>query len=79
MAPMMDTSDMDPELARYLNRNYWEKKNDNLMAEANKASATTPSAPTAANEPTAQHGSPGAAVKVTEVSTRHLCKVITFY
>ena len=38
-APIIDTSDMDPELARYLNRNYWEQKA--------VATTTTPSAPIA--------------------------------
>ena len=37
---MLDTSDMDPELARYLNRNYWE----------GKVQTTQPSAPAASTE-----------------------------
>ncbi|KAK3590950.1 hypothetical protein CHS0354_034521 [Potamilus streckersoni] len=42
-APMIDTSDMDPELARYLNRNYWKQR-----AEDTKTATTTqPSAPVA--------------------------------
>lgn len=44
-APMIDTSDMDPELARYLNRNYWQQKSVDI-----KASTTQPSAPTAVAE-----------------------------
>ncbi|XP_052830014.1 hepatocyte growth factor-regulated tyrosine kinase substrate isoform X5 [Octopus bimaculoides] len=42
-APAIDTSDMDPELARYLNRNYWQQRSEQ--------SATTPSAPIATAEP----------------------------
>lgn len=44
-APVIDTSDMDPELARYLNRNYWQQKSVDI-----KASATQPSAPAAVSE-----------------------------
>ncbi|CAH1794150.1 unnamed protein product, partial [Owenia fusiformis] len=43
VAPMMDTSDMDPELARYLNRNYWQQKQEDLKSST--VSTTTPSAP----------------------------------
>ena len=39
VAPSLDTSEMEPELARYLNRNYWE----------GKAQTTQPSAPAASN------------------------------
>ena len=42
---MIDTSDMDPELARYLNRNYWQQKSVEI-----KASTTQPSAPSVAAE-----------------------------
>jgi growth factor-regulated tyrosine kinase substrate len=42
--------DIDPELARYLNRNYWEKKQE----EARKS--PTPSAPVPLTEPAAQPG-----------------------
>uniref|UniRef100_A0A8C2S4F6 Hepatocyte growth factor-regulated tyrosine kinase substrate n=1 Tax=Capra hircus TaxID=9925 RepID=A0A8C2S4F6_CAPHI len=45
-APLAE--DIDPELARYLNRNYWEKKQE----EARKS--PTPSAPVPLTEPTAQ-------------------------
>nr|KAF6456362.1 hepatocyte growth factor-regulated tyrosine kinase substrate [Rousettus aegyptiacus] len=45
-APLAE--DMDPELARYLNRNYWEKKQE----EARKS--PTPSAPVPLTEPAAQ-------------------------
>ncbi|XP_019517504.1 PREDICTED: hepatocyte growth factor-regulated tyrosine kinase substrate isoform X2 [Hipposideros armiger] len=45
-APLAE--DMDPELARYLNRNYWEKKQE----EARKS--PTPSAPVPLAEPAAQ-------------------------
>ncbi|XP_074176419.1 hepatocyte growth factor-regulated tyrosine kinase substrate isoform X4 [Rhinolophus sinicus] len=47
-APLAE--DMDPELARYLNRNYWEKKQE----EARKS--PTPSAPVPLTEPAAQPG-----------------------
>ncbi|KAF5911368.1 hypothetical protein HPG69_018671 [Diceros bicornis minor] len=47
-APLAE--DMDPELARYLNRNYWEKKQE----EARKS--PTPSAPVPLTELTAQPG-----------------------
>lgn len=47
-APMIDTADMDPELARYLNRNYWQQKSENIKATA---VTTTPSAPVAQVEP----------------------------
>lgn len=46
-APAIDTSDMDPELARYLNRNYWQQRSEQGTAPA----ATTPSAPVATTEP----------------------------
>ena len=45
-APVLDTTDMDPELARYLNRNYWEKKQ-----ERTDVSTTQPSAPSVASDP----------------------------
>uniref|UniRef100_A0A8C5KVV3 Hepatocyte growth factor-regulated tyrosine kinase substrate n=1 Tax=Jaculus jaculus TaxID=51337 RepID=A0A8C5KVV3_JACJA len=45
-APLAE--DIDPELARYLNRNYWEKKQE----EARKS--PTPSAPVPLTEPAAQ-------------------------
>jgi growth factor-regulated tyrosine kinase substrate len=44
--PAIDTSDMDPELARYLNRNYWQKR-----SEDNQTATTKPSAPSAASGP----------------------------
>nr|XP_035157985.2 hepatocyte growth factor-regulated tyrosine kinase substrate isoform X3 [Callithrix jacchus] len=47
-APLAE--DIDPELARYLNRNYWEKKQE----EACKS--PTPSAPVPLTEPAAQPG-----------------------
>ncbi|XP_028643685.1 hepatocyte growth factor-regulated tyrosine kinase substrate isoform X2 [Grammomys surdaster] len=47
-APLAE--DIDPELARYLNRNYWEKKQE----EARKS--PTPSAPVPLTEPAAQPG-----------------------
>ncbi|XP_052052685.1 hepatocyte growth factor-regulated tyrosine kinase substrate isoform X4 [Apodemus sylvaticus] len=47
-APLAE--DIDPELARYLNRNYWEKRQE----EARKS--PTPSAPVPLTEPAAQPG-----------------------
>ena len=47
---MLDTSDMDPELARYLNRNYWEQKRDDQKT----GTSTAPSAPTASSEAKSQ-------------------------
>lgn len=44
-APVIDTSDMDPELARYLNRNYWQQKSVELKSSATSATVTQPSAP----------------------------------
>jgi growth factor-regulated tyrosine kinase substrate len=38
---VMDTSDMDPELARYLNRNYWQQKSIEIKGN----SGSQPSAP----------------------------------
>lgn len=50
-APMIDTSDMDPELARYLNRNYWQQKSDDQKAMVVASVTTTvPSAPVAMSE-----------------------------
>ncbi|XP_071108372.1 hepatocyte growth factor-regulated tyrosine kinase substrate-like isoform X1 [Haliotis cracherodii] len=43
----IDTSDMDPELARYLNRNYWQQKSEHQAV----TSTTTPSAPVVTTEP----------------------------
>ena len=44
--PAIDTSDMDPELARYLNRNYWQKR-----SEDTKTATTMPSAPSVTSTP----------------------------
>ncbi|XP_040845706.1 hepatocyte growth factor-regulated tyrosine kinase substrate isoform X5 [Ochotona curzoniae] len=53
--------DMDPELARYLNRNYWEKKQE----EARRS--PTPSAPVPLAEPATQPGEgPGALASTAE-------------
>ncbi|XP_045425657.1 hepatocyte growth factor-regulated tyrosine kinase substrate isoform X2 [Lemur catta] len=58
-APLAE--DIDPELARYLNRNYWEKKQE----EARKS--PTPSAPVPLTEPAAQpsegHAAPASLVE----------------
>ncbi|KAL8588967.1 hypothetical protein ACOMHN_065749 [Nucella lapillus] len=48
MMPAIDTSDMDPELARYLNRNYWQKRSEDTMKTA---TTTTPSAPSVTSVP----------------------------
>lgn len=42
----LDTSDMDPELARYLNRHYWQQKSEE-QAQPAAVSTTIPSAPIA--------------------------------
>ncbi|KAL4240613.1 hypothetical protein ACF0H5_001404 [Mactra antiquata] len=49
-APMIDTADMDPELARYLNRNYWQQKSENIKPTTT-TTTTQPSAPVAQIEP----------------------------
>ncbi|XP_064006890.1 hepatocyte growth factor-regulated tyrosine kinase substrate isoform X2 [Pogoniulus pusillus] len=49
-APLAE--DIDPELARYLNRNYWEKKQEEVRK------SPTPSAPLSLTEPAAQPGEP---------------------
>lgn len=54
---MIDTSDMDPELARYLNRNYWQQKSDDQKAMTTTSVTTTvPSAPVAMSEPIVSGG-----------------------
>jgi len=40
-APVIDTSDMDPELARYLNRNYWQQKSVELKTSVTAIVADT--------------------------------------
>nr|KAG5713572.1 hypothetical protein BaRGS_024620 [Batillaria attramentaria] len=60
--PSIDTSDMDPELARYLNRNYWQKR-----SEETKTVTTTPSAPAASN--TAPQMSSGKMSEVTAIGS----------
>ncbi|NXU60006.1 HGS kinase, partial [Turnix velox] len=47
-APLAE--DIEPELARYLNRNYWEKKQEEVRK------SPTPSAPLSITEPAAQPG-----------------------
>uniref|UniRef100_A0A8C3Y4R8 Hepatocyte growth factor-regulated tyrosine kinase substrate n=1 Tax=Catharus ustulatus TaxID=91951 RepID=A0A8C3Y4R8_CATUS len=47
-APLAE--DIDPELARYLNRNYWEKKQEEVRK------SPTPSAPLSLTEPAVQPG-----------------------
>ena len=44
---MLDTADMDPELARYLNRNYWQQKSEDIKTTP---AVTQPSAPVAVSE-----------------------------
>ncbi|XP_012941341.1 hepatocyte growth factor-regulated tyrosine kinase substrate isoform X2 [Aplysia californica] len=46
----IDTSDMDPELARYLNRHYWQQKSDEQQQQP-MVSTTVPSAPAPNSEP----------------------------
>lgn len=50
--PVMDTSDMDPELARYLDRNYWSQKatDDGKPSIGAQLAAMQPSAPVANTE-----------------------------
>ncbi|XP_062594455.1 hepatocyte growth factor-regulated tyrosine kinase substrate-like [Saccostrea cucullata] len=51
-APMIDTTDMDPELARYLDRNYWQRKSEDVKQPVSSSNppTTTPSAPVANTE-----------------------------
>lgn len=67
---MIDTSEMDPELARYLNRNYWEQKHEEI-----KGSNTQPSAPAAVNEAKNTNGTQFANPKVAEVSEGFNCLI----
>ncbi|GFR91664.1 hepatocyte growth factor-regulated tyrosine kinase substrate [Elysia marginata] len=56
VAPMpLDTSDMDPELARYLNRHYWQQKSEE-QTQPSSVSTTVPSAPIATAEPQVSSG-----------------------
>ncbi|BFZ17707.1 hypothetical protein BsWGS_20747 [Bradybaena similaris] len=50
VAAPLDTSDMDPELARYLNRHYWQQKSEEHQSQQPAASSTLPSAPTASTD-----------------------------
>ncbi|XP_013414877.1 hepatocyte growth factor-regulated tyrosine kinase substrate [Lingula anatina] len=58
-APVFDAGEMDPELARYLNRNYWEKRQESSSQQGGASSAASgtgastaqPSAPAPAAEP----------------------------
>lgn len=52
-APMVDTEEMDPELARYLNRNYWQQKSE---IKTTNVPTTTPSAPVVTTEQKATEG-----------------------
>ena len=63
-APVIDTSDMDPELARYLNRNYWQQKSVELKSSSAAAAVTQPSAPaiTAADTKMSTAGGGGSAM-----------------
>ena len=69
---VLDTSDMDPELARYLNRNYWEQKSEEV-----KVSTTQPSAPVALSEPSNTTAT-SSAPKVQEVG-KHSVTYSTHY
>jgi hypothetical protein len=42
---------MDPELARYLDRNFWQRKSNDSKQTTVTTSTTTPSAPVANTEP----------------------------
>jgi len=46
---MIDSSDMDPELARYLNRNYWQQRSEDNKSKV--PTTTTPSAPIVTSDP----------------------------
>lgn len=50
---MVDTEEMDPELARYLNRNYWQQKSE---IKTTNVPTTTPSAPVVTTEQKATEG-----------------------
>lgn len=50
-APVIDTTDMDPELARYLDRNFWQRKSNDNKQTVTTSTTTTPSAPVANTEP----------------------------
>jgi growth factor-regulated tyrosine kinase substrate len=68
---------MDPELARYLNRNYWQQKSVEMKANT---SATQPSAPSIAVETkTVSAGSAPNAypAREEEVNDAVLCVVCT--
>ncbi|XP_070187544.1 hepatocyte growth factor-regulated tyrosine kinase substrate-like isoform X4 [Littorina saxatilis] len=54
MIPAIDTADMDPELARYLNRNYWQKRSEETTGKM--ATTAIPSAPNAASSPLSAPG-----------------------
>ncbi|CAL1536875.1 unnamed protein product [Lymnaea stagnalis] len=51
----LDTSDMDPELARYLNRHYWQQKSETQNVQPQTAT-TVPSAPSVNAEPRVSTG-----------------------
>lgn len=58
---MVDTEDMDPELARYLNRNYWQQKSD---IKSTNVPTTTPSAPAVTTETKATESSGKVVIEV---------------
>lgn len=66
---MFDTSEMDPELAHYLNRNYWEQKHDVGL----KVSTTQPSAPPGSLTPTTMESKITEELKVEEVWMLQAC------
>uniref|UniRef100_A0A2C9JRS2 Hepatocyte growth factor-regulated tyrosine kinase substrate n=1 Tax=Biomphalaria glabrata TaxID=6526 RepID=A0A2C9JRS2_BIOGL len=47
----LDTSDMDPELARYLNRHFWQQKSETQGTQQQQTATTVPSAPSVNSEP----------------------------
>jgi growth factor-regulated tyrosine kinase substrate len=68
---MIDTADIDPELARYLNRNYWQQKSETIKTTTT-TSTTQPSAPVAQQvEPKNTQGGG----KVQEVNVKKKIKV----
>ena len=59
-APMIDTTDMDTEPARYLNRNYWQQKSEDIKSNP---TVTQPSVPIEVDAPKVSKNNP----KVLEV------------
>ncbi|GFO17365.1 hepatocyte growth factor-regulated tyrosine kinase substrate [Plakobranchus ocellatus] len=66
-AAPLDTSEMDPELARYLNRHYWQQKSEEQM-QPTTVLTTVPSAPVATSEARTSSGP----TSETQVVSSHL-------